>query len=284
MLALSVVLAPTTQEKFIVATAADPTLQAVLSLVRKGWPEHRRDCNSATKLFWQHRSDLSECNGLLFKGEQIVVPVSLQSDVLRQIHSGHLGISKCIERAKLTVYWPRYIDQITNLVEGCDVCQEHRHQNPSQPSHPVPIPDYPFQKVGADLYEISGVHYLLAVDYFNKWPCAVSLKSITSAAVIAELKHFFIDFEVPEQLVSDKGKQFDSAEFRQFCSSLNIRSTTSSPEYPRSNGLAERTVQTVKESFIKSQSEGKTLLDTLQVLRSTPLGNGLQTPAVILQR
>jgi Flp pilus assembly protein CpaB len=43
-------------------------------------------------------------------------------------------------------------------------------------------------------------------------------------------------------------------------------------------------VQTVKESFIKSQSEGKTLLDTLQVLRSTPLRNGLPTPAVILQR
>lgn len=46
----------------------------------------------------------------------------------------------------------------------------------------------------------------------------------------------------------------------------------------------ERTVQTVKESFLKSQSDGKTLLDTLQVLRSTPLGNGLPTPAVILQR
>jgi transposase InsO family protein len=84
--------------------------------------------------------------------------------------------------------------------------------------------------------------------------------------------------------VSDNGKQFDSAEFRQFCNALNIRSTTSSPEYPRSNGLVERMVQTVKESFIKSQSEGKTLLDTLQVLRSTPLGNGLPTPAVILQR
>jgi hypothetical protein len=102
--------------------------------------------------------------------------------------------------------------------------------------------------------------------------------------VITELKRFFIDFGVPEQLVSDNGKQFDSAEFRQFCNALNIRSTTSSPEYPRSNGLVERMVQTVKESFIKSQSEGKTLLDTLQVLRSTPLGNGLPTPAVILQR
>ena len=188
------------------------------------------------------------------------------------------------KRAKLTVYWPRYIDQVTNLVEGCAKCQKNRHQNPGQPSYPVSIPDYPFQKVAADLYEIRGVHYLLVVDYFSKWPCAVPLKTITSASVITELKRFFIDFGVPEQLVSDNGKQFDSAEFRQFCNALKIRSTTSSPKYPRSNGLVKRMVQTVKESFIKSQSEGKTLLDTLQVLRSTPLGNGLPTPAVILQR
>jgi hypothetical protein len=117
--------------------------------VRNGWPEHRKSCSPATKLFWQHRSDFSECDGLLLKGEQIVVPVSLQSDVLRQIHAGHLGISKCIERAKLTVYWPSYVDQITNMVEGCDVFQLHRHQNSSQPS--FPMPDYPFQKVAADL-------------------------------------------------------------------------------------------------------------------------------------
>lgn len=48
--------------------------------------------------------------------------------------------------------------------------------------------------------------------------------------------------------------------------------------------MAERTVQTVKESFLKSKGEGKTLLDILQVLRSTPVGNGLPAPAVLLQK
>ena len=65
-----------------------------------------------------------------------MVPASLHAYVLIKIHDGHLCISKCIERAKLTVYWPRYIDQVTNLVEGCDRSQENRHQNPAQPSYP----------------------------------------------------------------------------------------------------------------------------------------------------
>ena len=73
---------------------------------------------------------------------------------------------------------------------------KNRHQKPAQPSYPVPIPEYPFQK--DDLYEIRGIHYLLVIYYFSKWPCAVPLKTITSASVIAELKRFFIDFVAPE--------------------------------------------------------------------------------------
>ena len=75
MLVLSAVLVPPSHEKFIAATLQDPTLQAVLLHVRNGWPEHRKSCSPATKLFWQHRSDFSECDGLLLKGEQIVVPL-----------------------------------------------------------------------------------------------------------------------------------------------------------------------------------------------------------------
>jgi hypothetical protein len=53
---------------------------------------------------------------------------------------------------------------------------------------------------------------------------------------------------------------------------FNIRQTTSSPEYPRSNGLEERTVQTVKESFIKSQSDEKTLWILHKFYVQLPLG------------
>ena len=52
------------------------------------------------------------------------------------------------------------------------------------------------------------MHFLLAVEYFSKLPCAVVLKNITNASVIAELMRFFIDLGIPEPLVSDNGKQF----------------------------------------------------------------------------
>ena len=63
---------------------------------------------------------------------------------------------------------------------------------------------------------------------------------------------------------------------------MNFEHVTSSPNYARSNGFSERSVQTVKNSF-NMLSDGKTLAETLIALRSTPVGNGLPSPAVLLQ-
>ena len=64
---------------------------------------------------------------------------------------------------------------------------------------------------------------------------------------------------------------------------MNFEHVTSSPNYARSNGFSERSVQTVKNSLVKMLSDGKTLAQTLIALRSTPVGNCLPSPAVLLQ-
>ena len=64
---------------------------------------------------------------------------------------------------------------------------------------------------------------------------------------------------------------------------MNFEHVTSSPNYARSNGFSERSVQTVKNSLVNMLSDGKTLAETLIALRSTPVGNGLPSPAVLLQ-
>ncbi|KAI0216033.1 hypothetical protein LSAT2_031897 [Lamellibrachia satsuma] len=57
---------------------------------------------------------------------------------------------------------------------------------------PTPVPEYPFQKVGAVLFALDGIIYLLTVDYYSKWLSVVLLA----------------DFKTPEVLVSDNGPQF----------------------------------------------------------------------------
>ena len=199
------------------------------------------------------------------------------------IHDGHFGEVKCILRAKSAVYWPGCDDQIRNMVASCATCQQHRNRNPAQPLYPVPLPVHAFQRVSADIFLYAGVNYLLVVDAYSKWPSAVPLRSLSSSSTIAEMERIFSDFGTPEVVMSDNGSQFDCAEFRAFCARRNIRSVSSSPVYPQSNGLVERHIQTVKKTILKMFHDGRTLWESLAAIRSTPVSADLPSPAVLMQ-
>ena len=50
------------------------------------------------------------------------------------------------------------------------------------------LPDYPFQIIGTDLFELKGHQYLLIVDYFSHCPELAKLTTTTSSVVINKLK------------------------------------------------------------------------------------------------
>lgn len=54
---------------------------------------------------------------LLLKGKRLVIPKTLQADVPEKLHVGHLGIVKCQDRAKQSVWCPGLITQVKKLVE-----------------------------------------------------------------------------------------------------------------------------------------------------------------------
>ena len=45
-------------------------------------------------------------NGLVTKGARLMIPSTLRSKVLEQIHKGHLGIEKCMLKVRDSVFWP----------------------------------------------------------------------------------------------------------------------------------------------------------------------------------
>ena len=55
-----------------------------------------------------------------------------------------------------------------------------------------------------------------------------------------------------------------------FATSYGFTQVTSSPHYPRSNGLAERTVKTVKAMLKKSKDPHLALLNRVLLVRSEP--------------
>ncbi|CAH1272870.1 Hypp4981 [Branchiostoma lanceolatum] len=79
----------------------------------------------------------------------------------------------------------------------------------------------------------------------------------------------------PEEVISDNGPQYASEEFARFAQAWSFTHTTSSPHYPQSNGLAERTVQTIKRLLYKTRADNKDPYLALLEYRNTPVDSAI---------
>ena len=66
---------------------------------------------------------------MLLNGNHVIVPNSMRTDVLHQIHEGHLGVSKCILGAGTSVYWPGVNSEVEDIVGQCETCQLNKLKN-----------------------------------------------------------------------------------------------------------------------------------------------------------
>ena len=279
-LTISILNLPITEgrlEEYRKAQDADGLCSSAKKHCKKGWPE-KKDLGNRLIPFWKTRGNLSlDSSGLLLYGSRIVVPDSLRRETLRKIHDGHQGIQRCRLRAKISVWWPGISSEIESMIQQCHTCAQHLTPR-KEPMIASELPQYPWQKVGVDLFHLNGAEYLVLVDYFSRYPEVQKLTSTTSAAIIASLKPTFSRFGIPEIVTSDNGPQFTSQLFADFAKTYGFRSVTSSPLYAQSNGQVERTVQTVKRLLKDTKDPNMALL----TYRSTPFPWCNRSPAELL--
>ena len=96
-------------------TSKDPTLTLLRHYIHMGWSIDHRMLPQELHTFWNYREDLSLENGLITKGTRLLIPSTLRRKVLEQIHEGHLGIEKCMLKARDSVFWPG----ISNDIRDC---------------------------------------------------------------------------------------------------------------------------------------------------------------------
>lgn len=59
------------------ATQADPQIKALMNVIQYGWPECRKKCQSHALEFLE-TIEVSEIDGLIFKGRKILIPRDLR--------------------------------------------------------------------------------------------------------------------------------------------------------------------------------------------------------------
>ena len=165
--------------------------------------------------------------------------------IMKEIHEGvcrnHAkGQALAHNVLRQDYYWPTMKKDAAEFVRRCDKCQRFSSyikshlETLNSMTSPWPFAVWGIDIIGALPAGKRGVKYaVVVVDYFTKWAEIEPMTTITSKKMQSFVWRFIIyRYGIPQKLVSDKGKQFDSDEFTNFCNELDIVKNFSAVVHP----------------------------------------------------
>jgi hypothetical protein len=228
-------------EELQAATAADACLSKIMQYVKQGWPAA---VDEQVKPYLPVKDELSVCNGCVFRLDCVVFPEALRGRLVDLAHEGHPGVVRTLQRVRETAWWPGASTQVRAIVTKCTACAVNNENNTSRaaPLTPVGWPSKAWSKIAVDIVgELHGLTHRYAItvmDYHSRWPEVRLVNTVTSESVIEFLSELFARWGLPEELVSDNGRQFVSREFEGFLISAGVKHTKLSLYHAMTNGMA----------------------------------------------
>ena len=246
--------------------------------------------NEAIKEFYNVRDRLCIVDDLLMYGYdqkclRIVIPQKLRRQIILNLHAANQGATSLLSRARQSVYWPGMDRDITVHIDQWHECHKMAPSQQKEPLINAPIPEYPFQNVVADLFQINECNYLAYADRLTGFIELAHFPSSTASSnIINTLRECFHRWGVAEEISLDGGKNLQSNETQNWLKAWGVRVRLSSAYYPQSNGRAEAAVKSLnrllqgntgKRGSINTDDVAQALLQ----YRNTPLREINKSPA-----
>lgn len=181
-----------------------PEIQLVITAVQN------TDFSSCGTAYKAISTELSQVQGVLLRGNKIVIPVSLRDHVTRLAHEGHQGIVKTKQRLRSKVWWPRMDRQVENYCRQCIDCMTFAQPNPPSPVSMTKFPEKGWSYLSADLLGPlpNGQSIIVMIDYYSRFFECAFLNSTKSEKVIEFMDTVFSRFGYCDYLRTDNGLQF----------------------------------------------------------------------------
>jgi hypothetical protein len=190
---------------------------------------------------------------------RIVVPSKYRKAILYQYHEqlGHPGQRRTLNTLIPFYYWDELGDESREYVKKCDHCHRQKALNAraKPPSQKYEWPDRPLWRVHMDLTELTttlrGNRYIVVLkDALTKWVEMGSLPDKTADSVISWLvENVVLRHGVPHVIITDKGSENCNSIMDDVMKVLGCTHINTTPHNPRSDGLAENQMRTLKEQL-----------------------------------
>ena len=187
--------------------------------------------------------------------DRLCIPQSRVKEILQLCHDkmNHIGQHKCLDIVFCRFYWPKWRNDVKQWIRKC-ACNVKKDNDPRPAKQPMCATDIlnlnPFEKVAIDIMTLStsesGNRYLFTLqDYRSKWIEAKASVDSSTERIIDWLEEVWNRFGKPKILISDRGSQFESREFIDYCARTGIEHHRTTPYHHQSNGMVERVHRTI---------------------------------------
>ena len=190
---------------------------------------------------------------------QILVPLKYRQRCLVRFHEelGHPGVKRMLKTMAHSYYWKEMKTDVKEYVDRCHYCKCRKtnthHAKPPIQSYSLPL--RPFFRVHMDITELTttttGFRYVLVIkDALTKWVELIPLVTKTAEEVVnALVEHVILRHGVPVTLITDKGSENCNSIMKKVTELLQCEHISTTPYNPRSDGLVENQMRTLKDQL-----------------------------------
>ena len=223
-----------------------------------------------------------------------VLPQTLIRQAVEDAHAGHLKTKKTLDKLRATYFFKRMYTVCHNYVQGCPTCQEKDRG----PKYRAPLGDMPeplgaWHTVAVDVLgplpqTRAGKKYIIVItDYLTKYVLAIATKDQTAETTAAVLMEKFLEYGLPERLITDNGSNFRSRLVNELCRLLKISHLFTTPYHPQFDGLCERYNRTLAAMLRAFVAENQTDWDkylpyVMHAYRAAPQESTKESPFFLM--
>ena len=252
------------------ACGKDKTMKMLVEDIVKG------ECRNSLTRYRQVFQELTIVDGMVVRGNQLVIPEELQAIVVQLAHEGHPGFERTLGLLRESTWFPGMSSMVRTYVETCRPCQAAVPGTGQEPLKPTLLPDRPWQMVHADFKGPIGKKYYLhtVIDQYSKFPMVEVCTSTSWEQMEPMLENAMSMLGNVEQLTTDGGPPYDSHGFEMFAKRMGFKHHICTPENPQANGFVEAfqkvLVKMVHTAVIEKQDPKKVVHRYLASYRAAP--------------
>ena len=206
---------------------------------------------------------LTNINGLWYFGDRIAVPkdVELRKSIIHECHdspsSGHMGITKTLQRVAQKFWWPHMSRTIYAYVRACPSCQRNKPSTlpPGGLLQPLPTPETKWEQITMDLItDLPSTKHghdaiVTFVDRLSKQVhFAATTKKVNAPELAKILRHTVYKYHgMPKAIISDRDERFLSHFWQALFAVVGTELKYSTAYHPQTDGQSERANRTLEE-------------------------------------